>query len=123
MNNQVIVAIYEPMENDDWFLIETNNLLYSMRLGGMEVEDYDVIASGQYRKLEIGEYIGKQIQSVLTDGEWVYVLLEAGLVISSGWVGMSREGEPDLGIRLNKIKDYDDGFFASLDWTVVTLGS
>ncbi len=51
------------------------------------------------------------IEKILTDDECVYLILENGNVIVSGWVSIDNEGLPSLGLRYKKCSDFESDFF------------
>lgn len=121
MRGEVIQNIFNPKNDEDWVLIETTQNLFSLRLGGFKKET-NISQLENYDNLPF-PYKNKKIKEVYTDEEWLYLLLEGGGVIASGWTDSNFSGDMRLGIKFSDIKEYEVGFFESDDMLKLKLGS
>ncbi|GAB2669369.1 hypothetical protein GCM10027036_23570 [Flavihumibacter cheonanensis] len=111
MVGEVIQCVYKPKREDlDWILIKTTNDFYSMRLGGFKKET-NSISLIDYEEMEI-PFKGGQVKEIYTDEEWVYLILNDGNIIVSGWTE-GGFGDMNLGIKFTSLSNYDDGYFQS----------
>ncbi|SHE56094.1 hypothetical protein [Chryseobacterium takakiae] len=107
MTNEYFMKLYEPLNEDDWYIIQTNKGFYSIRIGGINVE----------RKINIHRYklfyedIEAKIKLAVTDGEWSYIILSNGKVLCFGFNYADEEGI-SFGVEIRNLEDFDDSFFA-----------
>ena len=112
MNKEKVLEIYKPINIKDWVKIKTNRSLFSLRLGGFKLEESDNIKlSQEYKKVEFTSEGSTEVVKVFTDEEWLYIILANNIIIVSGWDQMDLLGEMRLGVRIDSISDYDEGFF------------
>lgn len=111
MKGEIVQNIYKPENDAEWVVIETDKGLYSMRLGGFKKE-MDIQILNNHTTL-VFPYKGKEIEEVLTDEEWVYLVLAEGGIIASGWVDINSGGDLKLGVKFADITEYEPGFFQS----------
>ncbi|MFN5848670.1 MAG: hypothetical protein ACK5UE_07140 [Chitinophagales bacterium] len=112
MNRFEFLEIYIPKNEEDWYMFKVNNnRIYSFRLGGIKEEMENEIDYNKYNLESKVGYTGILIEKILTDDECVYLILENGNVIVSGWVSIDNEGLPSLGLRYKKCSDFESDFF------------
>ena len=103
MIGETILNIYAPKLEDDWFFLETNTGIYSLRLGGVKYETE--IEKMLYNSFYISA-IGKIISNVYTDDFVVLIETEEGDGIEhtpNG--GITGDGEPYFAVfYLSKVE-------------------
>lgn len=76
MTGQILKSILEPESKDDWFIVETNNGFYELRLGGInKVENCKSIQTVDLPFRDV------QIRQVLSDDFAVIIELDNGQCI------------------------------------------
>jgi hypothetical protein len=111
MIGEKIANIYLPQSSDDWYLIGTERNLYSLRLGGFKKIADSEVNLANYSKHDLNDYFDKTIEKVYSDDEWLYIILDTGQVIVSGWLSIDQDGNPSLGLSFKDLRDYEIDFF------------
>ncbi len=119
MKGEIIKNIYNPQGNEEWVLIETNKNIYSMRLGGFKIEND--LNLNNYTSIDM-PFKSDIINDIYTDEECVYLRLDSGNVIASGWV-TELFGDMELGIKFTNVAEYEADFFESSFLFKLTIGS
>ena len=108
-------------ESDLWCVLMTDSYAYNLRLGGFERISKASIEAEQYLDLKEVGYSGV-ITDVLTDEEDVYIIIDDGHVIESGWMDISLNGDLYLGVKGKSYREYEENFFSSSDLYRLRIG-
>lgn len=119
MTGEIIINIYVP-KKEGWCIIEVDKANYSLRLGGYKVEE--AVNSDLYEIIDL-PFQYKRVEEIYSDDEWVYIIVESGYVISSGWVDVDQNGIPKLGLSVSELNDFEDGFFEDCCFKIHTDGN
>lgn len=114
MKGEKILTILIPKLEDDWVLVQTDQALYSLRLGGFKrvkpiesVDNYEIMPC---------PFKDRKIQNIYSDDEWVYYIVDGDGIIESGWTKVGLSGEMELGVKFSTLEDYGNKFFDSDDF-------
>lgn len=121
MKNEILINVFTPLKDEDWVLLETNKAIYSLRLSGYRKESIKVDFLN-YKELPFPfkDYL---ITDVLSDGHWMFILLENDGVISCGEIDISFGGEIIRGVDFETRSGFEKGFFESGDLHIVITGN
>jgi hypothetical protein len=111
MIGEIIKKIYQPQHEGEWFLVETYKNCYSLRLGGFKKVDRKCLNLDMFSTLEPANHTNALVEAILSDEEWVYIILSNNYVIASGWTAIDNDGMPSLGVQFKNLNDYEDDFF------------
>lgn len=122
MINEIIQAVFEPKNphGDDWPILKTDNCYYNLRLGGFE-RVIDSIEEDNFYKLKL-PFKNAQVENVLSNDEDVFYFVQGGYIVETGWQDIMIDGELVFGLCINKISDYESGFFETSDLFNICLG-
>lgn len=120
MKGEVVQSIYNANNNSEWTLVHTNRGLFSLRLGGFKKE-MNFVGLENFTEVSF-PYKNRRVEEIYTDEEWVYLLLEGGGVIASGWTSIDFLGNMRLGVKFSNISEYERGFFDSNHFSKLVQG-
>ncbi|WP_289001052.1 hypothetical protein [uncultured Roseivirga sp.] len=122
MLGEIVKKLLSPRNQDkDWYVLETEESLYNLRLGGYERINRHDLNPNEYSVIKV-PFVGQMIKRHLTDEESVYILIGDDFVLESGWMDISTKGDLSLGVNISRIADYEDDFFSSSELHDMVLG-
>lgn len=95
MQKHKYIAIYEPLDTQDWFILETDQSFFELRLGGLKKIEKPNTGNVIHLTIEPQDILG-----IKTDDFSVYIELENGCCIVHSDTFINHEGETSFEIRI-----------------------
>lgn len=97
----IITSIQEPSKNNPWFILNTNEKSYELRLGGLKVNTS--VSQGDFIDFKFNQ---PKIIRVLTDNFSIFIELDNGYCIVHSDTYINNEGETSFEIKICESKNY-----------------